>query len=493
MIIDFHSHILPAFDDGADNSKIALAMLKKSRAQGVDTIVSTSHCYPYTSHDVDKFLEERAAAYKHLMKAVEGEDIPDIIPACELHLTCDLTRIGGIEDLCVGKTNYILIEMPVRKWTDDIIDYVYKLSISGLKPIIVHDERNIEQPAEMLGALHSLDILIQINSGSFGMPVYQPGYYWYRISDTTGCTVESQTAVVREREFTLSLESSGKIPPNGKAVVTAVVDGAEEPVEYRWWWLGDMETGEGATSLPETGETCSASRPGEYRCLATDDAGNFKSDYITVEAEGTAPIITKQPEGFTFPWQEDLTCYSAALSCDAEAYDGAKDVLEYRWEYHYGTGNWGGSQTGREFPLPKLTQGGFFRCIVTDTRSGEKTTSETAVIRLIMTCEAKSTTGLYHSNLKYTIRGGMGPFTIRVYARRIQGEYEDGTPFYHEELLHTTIREKSTGYITLPDAVPYEYPGWDGGNIVTRKAVPELYIVVEDHSDQVAVSFSEAN
>ena len=331
------------------------------------------------------------------------------------------------------------------------------------------------------------------DSGSFGMPVYQPGYYWYRISDTTGCTVESQTAVVREREFTLSLESSGKIPPNGKAVVTAVVDGAEEPVEYRWWWLGDMETGEGATSLPETGETCSASRPGEYRCLATDDAGNFKSDYITVEAEGTAPIITKQPEGFTFPWQEDLTCYSAALSCDAEAYDGAKDVLEYRWEYHYGTGNWGGSQTGREFPLPKLTQGGFFRCIVTDTRSGEKTTSETAVIRIIMTCEAKSTTGLYHSNLKYTIRGGMGPFTIRVYARRIQGEYEDGTPFYHEELLHTTIREKSTGYITLPDAVPYEYPGWDGGNIITRKAIPELYIVVEDHSNQVAVSFSEAN
>ena len=87
----------------------------------------------------------------------------------------------------------------------------------------------------------------------------------------------------------------------------------------------------------------------------------------------------------------------------------------------------------------------------------------------------------------------MGPFTIRVYARRIQGEYEDGTPFYHEELLHTTIREKSTGYITLPDAVPYEYPGWDGGNIITRKAIPELYIVVEDHSNQVAVSFSEAN
>ena len=173
MIIDFHSHILPALDDGAENSKIALAMLKKSRAQGVDTVVSTSHCYPYTSHDVDKFLEDRAAAYTRLMKTAEGEDIPDIIPACELHLTCDLTRLDGIEDLCVGKTNYILIEMPVRKWTDDIIDYVYKLSISGLRPIIVHDERNMEQPKEMLDALHSLDILIQINSGSFGMPVYK--------------------------------------------------------------------------------------------------------------------------------------------------------------------------------------------------------------------------------------------------------------------------------------------------------------------------------
>ena len=173
MITDFHSHILPAFDDGAENVNVALSMLKKSRDQGVDTVVSTSHCYPYTSRDVDKFLEQRAAAYKRLMEAAEGEDLPAIIPACELHLTCDLTEIKGIKDLCVGRTNYILIEMPVRKWTDETIDYVYKLSISGLKPIIVHDERNMEQPAEMLGALHTLDVLIEINSGSFGMPMYK--------------------------------------------------------------------------------------------------------------------------------------------------------------------------------------------------------------------------------------------------------------------------------------------------------------------------------
>ena len=44
-MIDFHSHILPCMDDGADSIETSLAMLRESKRQGVDLICSTSHFY----------------------------------------------------------------------------------------------------------------------------------------------------------------------------------------------------------------------------------------------------------------------------------------------------------------------------------------------------------------------------------------------------------------------------------------------------------------
>ena len=172
MITDFHSHILPSFDDGAADTDTAVKMLTLSRQMGVDRVVSTSHCYPCQSSDVDSFIEKREKAYNKLTEAISasGADVPEIVLGCEVHLTCDLTGLRGIDRLCIAGTDYMLIEMPVSKWTDNTIDNVYKLSINGIKPIIAHAERNIGQNDELLEALYILDVLIQINAESFGVP-----------------------------------------------------------------------------------------------------------------------------------------------------------------------------------------------------------------------------------------------------------------------------------------------------------------------------------
>ena len=175
MITDFHSHIMPAFDDGAKDVEMSIAMLEKSYEQGVRTVVSTSHCYPASGNDIDRFIEKRQEAYDQLMEAVDrgGVKLPRLIPAAEVHLSCDLARLRGIERLCIGNTAYMLVEMPASMWTDDTIDLVYKLSISGIKPIIAHTERNLAQNDEMLNALYMLDVLFQVNAESFAMPVYK--------------------------------------------------------------------------------------------------------------------------------------------------------------------------------------------------------------------------------------------------------------------------------------------------------------------------------
>lgn len=172
MITDFHSHILPAFDDGASNADIALKMIEASMKMGVERIVSTSHCYPYSDGDIKEFLDMRDAAFSRLKAAADenGMLIPDIHLGCEVHLTCDLTRLRSADKLCVEGTNYMLLEMPSSNWTDNVIDNVYKLTISGIKPIIAHMERNLAQKNELVEALCDLDVLIQINSSSFGVP-----------------------------------------------------------------------------------------------------------------------------------------------------------------------------------------------------------------------------------------------------------------------------------------------------------------------------------
>lgn len=171
MKADFHSHILPNFDDGAADEKTALEMIKASAGMGVDHIVSTSHCYPYSGGDITEFVRERNAAYSRLKAAVAeaGAELPDIRLGSEVHLTCDLSSLPGIEKLCIEGTRYMLLEMPSSKWSDERLDLVYKLTISGIKPIIAHMERNLGQKKELVEALLDLDVLVQINSSSFGV------------------------------------------------------------------------------------------------------------------------------------------------------------------------------------------------------------------------------------------------------------------------------------------------------------------------------------
>lgn len=170
MIVDFHSHFLPSIDDGAKDVEMSLRMLEKSMETGVTEIVSTSHCYAYSSDEIEAFLEERDAAFKTLSDAAaeQGRELPEIHLGSEVHMTCDLSKMRAIHKLCIEGTDYILLEMPSSPWSDAVIECVYKMSLKGITPIIAHMERNLRQKPELLNQLYNLDILVQINAESFG-------------------------------------------------------------------------------------------------------------------------------------------------------------------------------------------------------------------------------------------------------------------------------------------------------------------------------------
>jgi protein-tyrosine phosphatase len=45
-LVDIHSHILPEVDDGATSMEMALEMLRRGLAEGIETAVLTPHLKP---------------------------------------------------------------------------------------------------------------------------------------------------------------------------------------------------------------------------------------------------------------------------------------------------------------------------------------------------------------------------------------------------------------------------------------------------------------
>ena len=56
---DYHCHILPGIDDGAENAAASVKMIALLHEQGVRRIVATPHFYAHRENSVKEYLEKR--------------------------------------------------------------------------------------------------------------------------------------------------------------------------------------------------------------------------------------------------------------------------------------------------------------------------------------------------------------------------------------------------------------------------------------------------
>lgn len=169
-VIDFHSHILPKIDDGSDSIETSLEMLKLSREQGVDTIVSTSHYYNF-HEDVKSFVKRRDDAVYTLEKHIKEHDmdLPEIVTAAEVRLYPELRMEEDLDKLCIEGTKNILIEMPYSSWSGWMYNEIYGLITKGYRPIMAHLERFLGPVSEkeIFTKMLSMDVYVQCNADSF--------------------------------------------------------------------------------------------------------------------------------------------------------------------------------------------------------------------------------------------------------------------------------------------------------------------------------------
>lgn len=200
---DIHCHLLPGMDDGCKTPGESLALLEESRKQGISGIVATPHYYPGES--VDSFLQRRNRAHEMLLDAikqrnrdkssVQPEMETDVLPVClgaEVAYHAGLVYEEQLPGLCLGKSKYLLLELPFQKWSPNVIRDVHSIrSVRGLKPVIAHLERYFKyQDPEMIDELRNCDVLVQMNAE------YILGGFWdrrkakkllkYRMADVLG-------------------------------------------------------------------------------------------------------------------------------------------------------------------------------------------------------------------------------------------------------------------------------------------------------------------
>lgn len=156
--IDYHSHILPGIDDGAESVKKSISLIKKAKRYGVREIYATPHCYLHKT-SVESFCAKRQQALESIEN--NGIEIPVKLGA-EILLIPGLYNLREIDKLCMPDGNNILLELPL---TESLITEQHFITVEQLKKrfgiVMAHPNRYSDFTVEQM---LEIGAVLQINS-----------------------------------------------------------------------------------------------------------------------------------------------------------------------------------------------------------------------------------------------------------------------------------------------------------------------------------------
>lgn len=166
-MVDFHCHCLPGIDDGSRSIEESIKILEMLSGQGINSVVATPH-FIANNETVDVFLERRQKSYESL-----SEKLPDNLPCIRLGAEVEfyegISNLTGLNKLCIEGTDIILLEMPNVKWTQGVINELYRLvSLGNIQIMLAHIERCLFlQDWEVADYLLRNDVIMQSNASNF--------------------------------------------------------------------------------------------------------------------------------------------------------------------------------------------------------------------------------------------------------------------------------------------------------------------------------------
>jgi protein-tyrosine phosphatase len=167
-VIDIHTHLLPAIDDGPATERESIAMARVAWQAGTREIV----CTPHLSERCTASPQDVHDAVDRMRAALLRAKVP-----IQLHPGREV-NVGWLPNLSdeelrastLGATGrWLLLELPYRGWPIDLPAVLEDLSIRGFSIVLAHVERiqAVQRQPDRLREAVGLGTLLQVNAPSF--------------------------------------------------------------------------------------------------------------------------------------------------------------------------------------------------------------------------------------------------------------------------------------------------------------------------------------
>lgn len=166
-MIDMHSHILPAIDDGSRSIDETFSLIMEAKNAGFKGIISTSH---YMEGYYETEVSERKLWLNTISEKFKEQKINiDLFLGSEIYISNEIIKL--LEDgkaSTINDTSYVLFEMPLNAEPLNLYDVIYDMLQYKLVPILAHPERYsfIQKEPELVYDLIQKGVLMQANYGS---------------------------------------------------------------------------------------------------------------------------------------------------------------------------------------------------------------------------------------------------------------------------------------------------------------------------------------
>jgi protein-tyrosine phosphatase len=174
-MIDIHSHILPEIDDGARSLEEAVDMARVAAADGIQQICCTPHMFNGISDNPEPAeVIERVAKLQSDLEA-NGVTGLRVLPGNEVHVSHEIAEQARTNRVTkLNCQNYMLVEFPTMTVPIGADELFYRLQLNGVRPILVHPERNsqLQSRPSMVADFINRGVFIQVTAmsvtGEFG-------------------------------------------------------------------------------------------------------------------------------------------------------------------------------------------------------------------------------------------------------------------------------------------------------------------------------------
>lgn len=166
-MIDLHSHLLPAVDDGSKTVEQSVAVLTQFAEQGIEGVCLTPHLLASAAGQSLPELQERS------FSALVGAAPPEVTlyRGAEVMLDRPLdARVAAARRVTINGSRYILVEFP-RLVAAQTVEHALALVVAiGLVPVLAHPERYRCCHPESVRRWKALGALMQVDGPTLLSP-----------------------------------------------------------------------------------------------------------------------------------------------------------------------------------------------------------------------------------------------------------------------------------------------------------------------------------